>query len=353
MEEVSDPSDWKATEAPFLRAIEESLRCHICKEYFTAPMITSCCHTFCSLCIRRQLDLDSRCPSCRKEIQLSSLRKNAAIEETTELYKESRNALLKVISARSKKEQTQPRRDVKQRSQDDEKDENNQKQMGTDLEESEQSEDIYVIDSSEESQPPTKKLRSNQEVADGDYGHCPVCNEFMKIKDIESKHIAGCLARHSVASARPKRQFLRKQPTASHSMQKLPSIAYSLMTERKLRDLVRDLGIPFKGDKQTLEKRHKEWINLWNANVDSKIQKTKTDLLAELDGWERTADVITTPSADIKKIDTKAWNSTHSSDFRDLIAAARQSRGRKNETAEAARRQNDQEKPVVIDDDEP
>lgn len=332
MEQVSDPSDWKTTEAPFLSSLEESLRCHICKEYFTAPMITSCCHTFCSLCIRRQLDIDSRCPSCRKEIQLSALRKNAAIEETTELYKESRMKLLNLIQLNISRDELQNGPCVMSSTNKDEI-------------ESRQKEDDVIEDSEDSDGPPTKRLRSSQERSGpkDEYGNCPVCDEYMKIKEIEAKHIAGCLARKSTASSNTKAQFLRSPINDRvHCVQKLPSIAYSLMAERKLRDVIRDLGIPSRGDKQTLEKRHKEWINLWNANVDSKNQKSKGELLEELQSWERTIDLVGTASTDIKKIDTKVWNSTHSSNFKDLVAAARQS-GKKKSALEGNMNHSEQE----------
>lgn len=330
---VTDPSDWKQTKAPFLSALEESLRCHICKEYFTAPMITSCCHTFCSLCIRRQFDLESRCPACRKQIQLSSLRKNAAIEETVELYKQSRGSLLDLV-----REST----------------------GGGNERNAEVVEDgaieLSVESRKEQDERPAKRLRTRSvqpenttenatedSPSEHDYGHCPVCNEYMKIKDIESKHIAGCLARNSKPNSREgaytggnSGEFLHMPlPSRTESPQKLPSVAYSLMTERKLREVVRDLGIPSRGDKQILEQRHKEWINMWNANVDSKHQKSKRELLEELSEWEKTV-TESTVSTDIKKIDTKQWNNAHSTDFQDLIAAARRSRLNKTEAPDGS-----------------
>jgi E3 ubiquitin-protein ligase RAD18 len=53
-------------------------------------MITSCSHTFCSLCIRRCLNNDGRCPACRAQDQELKLRFNAAMEDLVEAFKTAR-----------------------------------------------------------------------------------------------------------------------------------------------------------------------------------------------------------------------------------------------------------------------
>lgn len=92
--EVSDPTDWLGTPLASLMQVEQSLRCHVCKDFFNSPMITSCCHTFCSLCIRRALNTDGKCPLCRATDQESKLRGNWAIREAADTFMQSRNAML-------------------------------------------------------------------------------------------------------------------------------------------------------------------------------------------------------------------------------------------------------------------
>jgi E3 ubiquitin-protein ligase RAD18 len=53
-------------------------------------MITSCAHTFCSLCIRRCLNNDGRCPACRAQDQELKLRFNGAMEDLVEAFKKAR-----------------------------------------------------------------------------------------------------------------------------------------------------------------------------------------------------------------------------------------------------------------------
>lgn len=92
--EVSDPSDWLQTPVKQLAAVESALRCQVCKDFFDTPMITSCSHTFCSLCIRRCLTNDGKCPTCRTADQELRLRRNWALEETVQAFKDARPALI-------------------------------------------------------------------------------------------------------------------------------------------------------------------------------------------------------------------------------------------------------------------
>lgn len=94
--EVSDPTDWQGTPLASLAQVEYSLRCHVCKDFYNSPMITSCCHTFCSLCIRRALNTDGKCPLCRATDQESKLRGNFAIREAVHAFIGSRDTILEL-----------------------------------------------------------------------------------------------------------------------------------------------------------------------------------------------------------------------------------------------------------------
>lgn len=90
------------------------------------------------------------------------------------------------------------------------------------------------------------------------------------------------------------------------------------------------MGIPDWGPKPLLQKRHTEWMNLWNSNCDSKVPKPKRELLRELDIWERTQGGQASASSAAasnpiirKDFDAAAWSSSHDDDFKRLIANAR------------------------------
>lgn len=92
--DVSDPSDWLHTSLSQLGPVEQALRCQVCKDFFDTPMITSCSHTFCSLCIRRCLTTDGRCPACRTQDQAIKLRANSTVQELVDAFKAARPVVL-------------------------------------------------------------------------------------------------------------------------------------------------------------------------------------------------------------------------------------------------------------------
>jgi len=96
---ISDPTDWLQTELKAFAPLENALRCQVCKDFFNTPMITSCSHTFCSLCIRRCLSAEGKCPACRASEQASKLRRNWAIEEVVSNFQIARPTALQLATS--------------------------------------------------------------------------------------------------------------------------------------------------------------------------------------------------------------------------------------------------------------
>lgn len=94
--EVADSTDWLNTSLSSFAPVENALRCQVCKDFFDSPMITSCSHTFCSLCIRRCLSADGKCPACRATDQTSKLRRNWAIQEVVDAFQNGRGVALEL-----------------------------------------------------------------------------------------------------------------------------------------------------------------------------------------------------------------------------------------------------------------
>lgn len=111
--------------------------------------------------------------------------------------------------------------------------------------------------------------------------------------------------------------------------ERLPTINYSLLKDNVLRKKLKDLGIPNWGPRPLLQRRHTEWMNLWNANCDSKTPKSKRELLHELAVWERTQGGHAASSSESsntvmrKDFDAAAWSNNHEDEFKRLIANAR------------------------------
>ena len=93
---ITDSSDWLQTPVSQLGPVEAALRCQVCKDFFHTPMITSCAHTFCSLCIRRCITTDGRCPICRSQDQEIKLRANPLVQELVDLFQVARPGILQL-----------------------------------------------------------------------------------------------------------------------------------------------------------------------------------------------------------------------------------------------------------------
>ncbi len=131
---------------------------------------------------------------------------------------------------------------------------------------------------------------------------CPCCHRRMKETLINS-HLDRCVQGDSrtpvddrAAPSSPALDGHQVAPpgTIAYSQQKpkqndrLPFINYSLFTDTKLRQKLKELGISNTGSKDIMRRRHTEWVNLWNANCDSTSPVARRELLRELKTWEDT-----------------------------------------------------------------
>ncbi|KAJ1732509.1 E3 ubiquitin-protein ligase rad18 [Coemansia biformis] len=372
---LDDPSDWPA-EHTGLRDLDQLLRCPICKEYFTTAMAAaSCGHTFCSLCVRRCLTQETKCPSCRAPLTESDLHPSRLIDSLLRAFVGGRQRLLAALSAaRPEPTDADCARPGARR---------NLRSAGA-----------AAHDMPEQRKRPRIRTRSAARTDDGsdspgstgdcidlpssDTGHgawapsqhtdddsdfapteahiqpskgppavpCPNCQQAVAAARI-NWHLDRCLAGRPTDGARggpwglahgaatsggsaPKRQApLRLQSAAAgHTLPRPTKMAYSLLSEAKLRRTLRDLGIPTKGDKQQMQARHVEWVNMYMANADSDAPVSHRLLLRRLAAWEdalaRPADAAKHPPPD-----SPADHAAKYSDaFASLVAQAQASRKR-------------------------
>ncbi|RYP65165.1 hypothetical protein DL771_008443 [Monosporascus sp. 5C6A] len=176
---------------------------------------------------------------------------------------------------------------------------------------------------------------------------CPVCLQRMKENQVFQHLDTSCPGEPQAKP--PTRQSSRNNYNTFHSktdppapkrLERLPAINYSMLKESQLRKKLQELGISTAGNRQMLEKRHKEWMTIWNANCDSLHPRRKADLLHDLEVWERTLGTrAPTSSRSIhlgaqikdKDFDGAAWAAKHDTSFKDLIANARKNRPKTQE----------------------
>jgi len=106
--DIPDSTDWLNTPLSSFEPLEAALRCQVCKEFYDSPMITVCSHTFCSLCIRRCITTDGKCPTCKKDNQADKLMQNWVVGEIVERFKQARPIALDL--ARKEKEEVKVER---------------------------------------------------------------------------------------------------------------------------------------------------------------------------------------------------------------------------------------------------
>ncbi|CAG7958943.1 unnamed protein product [Penicillium nalgiovense] len=347
--DLPDSTDWLETPLSLLAPFESSLRCQVCKDFFDNPVITSCSHTFCSLCIRRCLSTEGKCPACRSSDQELKLRRNWAVQELVDAFKLARPSVLDLARrentrlARGEEEIEKPaqkKRKVNHAEEDEQQvlETNSQSrrtrsQRSIDSSARERTVPQFVPEVIEGSQDDEEYIPEDGLVA------CPIC--FRKMKE---EAVFPHLNVHQQEEDSP-----NKTPTKTASFgslkgapqrglnlpskqpERLPAINYSILKDNALRKKLRDLGIPDWGQKQLLQRRHTEWMNLWNANCDSKHPKSKRVLLQELDIWERTqgghatgpSPFTTSNNVMRKDFDASEWSNNHDDDFKRLIANAR------------------------------
>ncbi|SPO03197.1 uncharacterized protein DNG_05879 [Cephalotrichum gorgonifer] len=167
---------------------------------------------------------------------------------------------------------------------------------------------------------------------------CPMCNRRMKEWQVFS-HLDKCAVGPADSPRSPARElptstnFLNPSPRKQQTkFERLPAINYSMLKDQALRKKMSDLGISTGGSRALLERRHREWCTIWNANCDSVKPKSRPQLIRDLEIWERSQGGRATPASRLaqtsasvkdKDFDRGAWAAKHGSSFKDLIASAR------------------------------
>ncbi|KAM5446459.1 E3 ubiquitin-protein ligase rad18 [Microsporum audouinii] len=344
--DIPDSTDWTATPLPEVARFESALRCQICKDFFDNPVITSCCHTFCSLCIRRCLSAEGKCPVCRSSDQELKLRRNWAVGDLVESFKAARPSILAfaknntihtALVSRPGSEEAVEGPASKRR-----KIDSSGGDTATPLATGRRTRS-QARRSEPEDEPVIIQDSADEEEYEPDDGlvACPVCGRRMKNESV-FVHLDSCTGapeNESISKANGLLGFQgsRDLSRAPKPPTRLPAINYALFKDNSLRKKLKELGIPDWGPKPILQKRHTEWMNLWNANCDSVNPKSKRDLLRDLDIWERTQGGLAASqpssrasSAIMKKdFDVTAWSEAHDDDYRKLIANARSMRAKR------------------------
>ncbi|KAK0714808.1 hypothetical protein B0H67DRAFT_488576 [Lasiosphaeris hirsuta] len=363
--DVPNLTDWLNTPLAGLMPVEQAFRCHVCKDFYNSPMLTSCNHTFCSICIRRYLSTDPTCPLCRAKVEEVKLRGNWALREAVDAFVQARDTLLQV----ARKPVAAPSPPKRKAAEYDETHtdgrENKRHRMSTrsrrvkggEVTAAMMREEYDAIESDD----------STYSEPDDGLVACPICQKRMKVNQVDPHLEASCVGppdEQSSSASRsrgnPNSNSRSARPAVQISPQKtrperLPALAYSMIKDGALRKKMAELGLSTAGSRPMLERRHQEWVIIWNANCDSAKPKKRFELLHDLEVWEKTMGTRAPTSSRAailgaqikdKNFDREGWANKNKNSFQDLIANARRTRNQveKQNREASEEQQKDSEK---------
>ncbi|KZT11613.1 uncharacterized protein LAESUDRAFT_692654 [Laetiporus sulphureus 93-53] len=376
LENVPDPTDFPSADvAPGLRELDEALVCDVCREFYSGPMILECGHSFCSYCLRRAFSDRQECPKCRAPANEMRMKKNVELESVVSIWKSAaRECILDLLK---RNQELLIRLDEPAASGTDGVAEGPpQKRQRVDTEGSDDEVQFVSSPLKQPSIPSKVKVRprnghgrrpsgsSNSSSpgapssADGTNGlvNCPLCQKQVPLECINPHIDSGCqrfigpgASSSAAASTQPgpkgkqKREWSKlldggnsvgqgsgvarkakekgKERERAGSMtpdpEYLPKEPYDIIKLSRLKELLQEHGLSTHDERNVLVSRHKQWVMLYNANIDCKREERRSigQLRQDMKRWEEEHK----PSNN-NIVDTKQYERQQDPQFKKLIA---------------------------------
>lgn len=237
------------------------------QDIFRAPVaLRECGHVFCSHCIRTHINQaggsGTFCPQCRqKKAYDSELVPQPALEGAADAWRASRPFLEKTCTeSRLCAEElaaVQAETAAGQLNRHSSERKSPKEQPGS---------------------PPTKRHRAHvdyREIPDELPVQCPICARELAAAALNTHLDLGC-----------------ESPAPKLDEKRLTRPQYQLKNERDLRKLLQGVGLASTGPRDRLIERHRQWVNLYNANLDAAPSRRASvqNLKGQLAAWERAQD---------------------------------------------------------------
>ncbi|XP_041671110.1 E3 ubiquitin-protein ligase RAD18 [Cheilinus undulatus] len=392
-----------------LKNVDTLLRCPICFDYLNITMMTKCSHNFCSLCIRKFLSYKLQCPLCNTEASEQDLRNNRLLDDLVGTFQKARQQLSKAnfdsppISPKTpasavkcktprekgqkcnstnlshyfqKKTKTSPSREIQQESsavhfaqqgprtaRTYNVNNSNPHSAAAQLPVRVKEEPMEVEEGSiqrfmsiKQEDTASHSFNTGEEIAHSSSPfrdikpvlkvECPVCSVCVPQQFI-NKHLDTCLTRGE------KKESLRS--SIGKARRPMGKIVYTLLSLQELKRRLKQCHLSTQGSRDQMIKRHREFVQIYNAQCDSLNPKSAEDIAKEVEANERMKSqlqgkakpvMVFSKNQSEEEIEEMHSNyrKQHSSDFSRLIA---QVRGRL-ETS----RQNRMKQQVIAGEDE-
>lgn len=119
----------------------------------------------------------------------------------------------------------------------------------------------------------------NEKPVDAAKPSCPVCFEMVEPRLLE-EHVNCCIDGKEASDE-------KNEGDIKQSRMPLPKLCYPLVSDKQLRKILKDLGLPTNGDKQALIKRHSDYILLYNSECNSSKPLSLKDIRSKVFEGER------------------------------------------------------------------
>jgi E3 ubiquitin-protein ligase RAD18 len=159
--------------------------------------------------------------------------------------------------------------------------------------------------------------------------HCPICQRPFKTVEQVDSHIDTCTGPQPTSSQQtynlrpPKLVVAAPSPSNRIATTPLPKLNYAMYNETKLRAILAEQGLSTIGNKSILSARHKEFVNLHNANLDRRNPQSRHEILKQLENWDITQQSL--PLKRKQELDGLEWGRKFEESYADLTKTARES----------------------------
>ena len=337
---------------PEIDLISKSVQCPICYDGFRDAVSTPCGHDFCSLCVRDYLQYKQQCPSCLKELHETRLWSNKALTSITalvlvliqKLEESFRNEQIQAINAVFKPTPTKksglpstPKRAEKVSA-----------ASSSAIATSSTPKRVDTVSA----ELPSATATSASETLPSEIVHCPVCQVGVPERNV-NQHLDQCLQEQSGARVKPRTNTPKLKP--------MKKVVYHLLKDAQLKKLIKDEGLSAKGDRKTLEWRHKRFTVLWNAQCDSERPASRLEIRIELEKEEKQLNTEKSKPSSEKTLEydrntdpavisskQEQYVSKNKSSFENLIKQIRQRKAKENVPENAKPAENQVGSPASI-----
>ncbi|CAG8525523.1 12173_t:CDS:2 [Acaulospora morrowiae] len=270
-ENTTDPATLSPiSQQSSLASLEQYLRCPVCGDYYDLPMSAKCQHTFCAGCIKSNFEnkvTALECPVCGHEFtSFAQLCKNSVIEDFVREYRKLRLSTVQLYKLGLQVENRV-------------REEGEQKLVIPPVAEiNSRIDDVssQSITQESESEVPRNSSKSTLPL-------CPV----KRSNSIDLKRSMS----NDEADVPAKRIKGEDNEMTVHgnkgNINNKPKSVYVMLKDKKLKEMLKEEGLPVTGGRSDWQKRHEYFIHLWNSNVDATKPKTKEELIRDVKQWER------------------------------------------------------------------